>query len=42
MTFFYNVYLIVLNNYFSPNEIIDFHFAFYFNKVWENIDAVVL
>ena len=21
---------------------LDFHFAFYFNKVWENIDAVVL
>ena len=21
---------------------LDFHFAFYFNKVWENIDAVVI
>ena len=38
---FFTTYLI--NNYFSPNEIrLSFCILFYFNKVWENIDVVVL
>ena len=40
---FFTTYLIVLNNYFSPNEIrLSFCILFYFNKVWENINVVVL